>query len=73
MNFVAEEDSLFLRIGARELLAVIENDAKVATLLLRTVAGHLNSAANRVRAVRNYAEERGVDFSDLEVYQQRSS
>ena len=70
MDLIAKEDSKFLRIGAAELLSVIENDPMVATSLLRTVAGHLMSAGNRVRMVRDYAEARGVDFSELEVYQQ---
>ncbi len=46
----ALEDSVFLRIGARELLAVIESDVAVATSLLQTVSGHL------VGAVTNFQE-----------------
>lgn len=65
LDLIAIEDSVFLRIGATELLAVIENDAMVATNLLRSVAGHLTSAASSVREMRAFATERGVDFSEM--------
>jgi len=71
MDLVAIEDTVFLRIGATELLAVIENDPMVATSLLRTVAGYLTNTANRARSLRDYATERGVDFSDLDAFEQR--
>lgn len=70
MDLVATEESKFLRIGASELLSVIENDPMVALSLLRTVASHLTGAANRARDLRDYAEARGVDFSDLEGFLQ---
>ncbi len=72
MDLVAKEDSQFLRIGATELLSVIENDPMVATSLLRTVASHLTGAANRARELRDFAEAQGVDFSDLEGFLQRT-
>jgi len=65
-DLTATEDSVFLRIGSTELLAIIENDAKVAASLLRSVAGHLNSAATSLRAMQTHAAERGVDLSDVE-------
>ena len=55
-----------MRIGATELLSVIENDPKVAASLLRSVAGHLNSAATSLRAMQTHAAEQGVDLSDFE-------
>ena len=67
LDLIAIEDSKFLRIGATELLAVIENDAMVATSLMRSVAGHLTDTAEKVRSMRTYAAERGVDFSDFDV------
>lgn len=67
LDLTAIEDSVFLRIGAPELLAVIENDAMVATSLLRSVAGHLTSAASGLRRMRAYASERGVDFSEFDA------
>jgi putative ABC transport system ATP-binding protein len=70
MDLVAKEDSTFLRIGATELLSVIENDPMVATSLLRTVASHLTGAANRARELRDFAEAKGVDFSELEGFLQ---
>ena len=70
MTLVAEEDTVFLRIGAEELLAVIESDAQVATSLLRTVANHLTAAGNRARELRDFAEGKGVDFSELGNYAQ---
>ena len=66
LDLIAIEDSLFLRIGATELLAVIENDAMVATSLMRSVAQHLTNTAARVREMRTYAIERGVDFSEFD-------
>ena len=65
-DLIATQDSLFLRIGATELLSIIENDARVATSLLRSVAGHLNSAAGSLRAMHTHAAEQGVDFSNVE-------
>ncbi len=66
LDLICIEDSVFLRIGATELLAVIENDAMVATSLLRSVGGHLTNTASRLSAMRAYAVERGVDFADLD-------
>jgi len=63
LDLVAVEDSVFLRIGAQELLAVIENDAAVATNLLRTVAGHLNATAEALRETHQIAALQGVDLS----------
>ncbi|NKB62600.1 MAG: cyclic nucleotide-binding domain-containing protein [Gammaproteobacteria bacterium] len=67
LDLIAIEDSVFLRIGASELLAVIENDPMVAASLLRSVSGHLTNAAENIRAIRAFAAERGVDFSEFEV------
>ena len=67
LDLIAIEDSVFLRIGASELLAVIENDAAVATSLLRSVASHLSGAAESLRATRTFAAEQGVDFSELDA------
>ncbi|MGB5708142.1 MAG: ABC transporter transmembrane domain-containing protein [Arenicellales bacterium] len=66
LDLIAIEDSVFLRIGASELLAVIENDAMVATSLLRSVSGHLTNVAESLRAIRTFATERGVDFSEFD-------
>ncbi len=66
LDLIAIEDSQFLRIGIEELLAVVENDAKVASSLLRSVSVHLNNVSNNLRATRTYAADRGVDFSDFE-------
>ena len=65
----AVEDSVFLRLGREELLAVVESDAGVATSLLRSVSSHLMSAAESLRAVRGYAAEQGVDFTALDAEQ----
>ncbi|MDU8944705.1 ABC transporter transmembrane domain-containing protein [Ovoidimarina sediminis] len=70
MNFFAEEDSTFLRIGASELLAVVEHDPQIAMSLLRTVASHLSGAANRARELRQYAISQGIDFSGFDDYRQ---
>ncbi len=71
MDLNAIEDCLFLRIGAEELMAVIENDAMVATDLLRTVAGHLVGAADSLRSIREHAAEKGLDLT--EYYESRLS
>jgi ABC-type multidrug transport system fused ATPase/permease subunit len=49
LDLRALEESLFLRIGAAEFRAIVENDAAVATSLLKTVAGHLNNSADALR------------------------
>ena len=67
LDLVAIEDSVFLRIGATELLAVIENDTMVASSLLRSVSGHLTNAAKNIGAIRTFAAERGVDFTEFET------
>ncbi|MFT7681627.1 MAG: ABC-type multidrug transport system fused ATPase/permease subunit [Moritella dasanensis] len=66
LDLIAIEDSVFLRIGATELLAVIEHDVVVATSLLRAVTGHLSETATILRAMRAFAAERGVDFSEFD-------
>ncbi len=66
LDLIAIEDSTFLRIGVSELLAVIENDAMIATSLLRSVSGHLTNAAESLRAVRTFATEQGVDFTEFD-------
>lgn len=46
VNLIADSDVTFLRIGAEEFRAVIENDKTALLILLHTVAGHLHSVAN---------------------------
>jgi putative ABC transport system ATP-binding protein len=67
LDLIASEDSLFLRIGASELMAVIENDAMVACNIMRTVAGHLSGTVGTLRDMRIYSMKRGVDFSEFDV------
>ncbi|MGJ5617984.1 ABC transporter transmembrane domain-containing protein [Sulfitobacter sp. MF3-043] len=50
LNLTATEPTKFLRIGAEEFLAVVENDKTVLLRLLQTVAGHLTGAAELLRA-----------------------
>ena len=52
MDFVALEDSRFLRIGADQFRSVVENDRFILLSLLRTVSGHLTNAADLLRAAR---------------------
>ncbi|MFK7997388.1 MAG: ABC transporter transmembrane domain-containing protein [Granulosicoccus sp.] len=66
LELIAIEDCKFLRIGASELMAVIENDALVASNLLRSVAGHLTMTVDRLIEVRTYSANRGVDFSEFD-------
>ena len=66
LNLVTTEDCLFLRIGATELMEVIENDALAASSLMRSVADNLSGAVDSLRTMRMYATERGVDFSEFD-------
>lgn len=66
LDLVSIEDSKFLRIGASELMAIIENDAMVASSLMRTVAGNMMGTVGTLRAMRTYSTERGVDFSEFD-------
>lgn len=49
LNLIAIEETVFLRIGAKEFLAVVESDAAVAKSLLEAVARHLTKAADFIR------------------------
>ena len=52
LNLTATSDVTFLRIGADEFRAVIENDPTVLMSLLQTVAGHLAGAAELLMQAR---------------------
>lgn len=66
LDLVAIDDCQFLRIGATELMAVVENDVVVASSLLRSVAGNLSGTVETIRSMRMYSAERGVDFSQFD-------
>lgn len=66
LHLIAIEDCVFLRIGANDLMAVIENDAMAASSLMRSVADNLSGAVDTLRTMRTYATERGIDFSDFD-------
>ncbi|MEO1775193.1 MAG: ABC transporter transmembrane domain-containing protein [Pseudomonadota bacterium] len=59
LNMVTTSPVKGLRIGAVELRAVIESDAAVATSLLRTVSGYLNSIGDRLQAERAARGQQG--------------
>ena len=63
LDLEALEDSVFLRISADELMDVIENDAMVAFSLLQTVSENMVGIAEKMRAMRNYSIDSGVDFT----------
>ncbi len=48
-DMLATQDCVFLRIGAREFLSVVQNDAEVSYELLQTVAGYLTHLAESMR------------------------
>jgi putative ABC transport system ATP-binding protein len=48
LDLTAITETKFLRIGAEQFLSVIENDKDVLRSLLRTVSGHLSSAADQL-------------------------
>jgi ABC-type multidrug transport system fused ATPase/permease subunit len=50
LDFIALEDSKFLRIGGDQFRSVIENDKVILLSLLRTVSSHLSNAADLLRA-----------------------
>lgn len=62
MDLVAISPCRFLRIGAEELRAVVENDARVSMMMLRTVSSHLIEAAEYQRSQRKI--EMSVDDSN---------
>ena len=66
LDLVTVEDCIFLRIGAGELMAVIENDAMAASSLMRSVADNLSGAVDSLRTMRMYSAERGVDFTEFD-------
>ena len=45
VDLIADEETTFLRIGAEEFKAVIENDTSALLTLLQAVGGHLQGAA----------------------------
>jgi len=59
LDLVAVEPTRFLRIGAEEFRAVIENDATVALALLEAVAAHLSGATELLQAAQ-------IDLSQFE-------
>ncbi|MDX2483227.1 MAG: ABC transporter transmembrane domain-containing protein [Pseudodonghicola sp.] len=67
LDLVAVEPTRFLRIGAEEFRAVIENDASVALALLEAVAAHLSGATEMLQAAQinlaDYAGTRDVPIS----------
>ena len=71
LDLIAEEDSKFLRIGAEQFNAVIENDPQVLMILLRTVGSHLSGAAGLLREaridVRRAAEEHEAEVARLQA------
>ena len=70
LDLIAEEDSLFLRIGAEQFRSVISNDTRVLMILLKTVASHLSGAAGLLRearvTIRRAAEEHEKETPQLE-------
>ena len=50
LDLTTREHTTFLRIGADQFRSVVENDKAVVMSLLRTVAGHLTTAADFIRS-----------------------
>ncbi|TDK46842.1 ABC transporter transmembrane domain-containing protein [Antarcticimicrobium luteum] len=68
LNLVAVEPTRFLRIGAEEFRAVIENDASVALALLEAVAAHLTGATELLQAAQiNLADYAGTKNVPIEL------
>jgi ABC-type multidrug transport system fused ATPase/permease subunit/CRP-like cAMP-binding protein len=73
LDLIAREHVRFLRIGAEQFRAVVESDRTVLLSLLRTVAGHLNSTADLLRAARiDLPREYGPPRPSLLEAEQRS-
>ncbi len=49
-DFIALEDSKFMRIGGEQFRSVVENDKVILLSLLRTVSSHLSGSADLLRA-----------------------
>ena len=47
-DMIADEDTMFLRLGAREYLSVLRNDAEVSFTLLRQIGSYFSVMANRL-------------------------
>lgn len=67
LDLIAVTDAKFLRIGAEEYRAVVENDAAVAMSVLQTVAGHLVGAADIIRQSGYSPEQREAAEPDTEL------
>ena len=61
LDLVAVEQTRFLRIGKKQFSAVVENDKGVLLSLLKTVSGHLNTAADRLIEARVDMKRPGDD------------
>jgi len=66
LDLITSEESVFLRIGASDLMDVIENDAILASSLVRSVSRNLMGAVDTITKIRASSIERGVDFSELD-------
>jgi len=66
LDLITSEQSVFLRIDASDLMDVIENDAILASSLMRSVSRNLMGAVDTITNIRAYSIERGVDFSEFD-------
>jgi putative ABC transport system ATP-binding protein len=62
LGLTAVTEAVFLRIGAREFRAVMENDVGVLLSLLQTVSSHLTGAAEMLRQANVRVSDTGVTF-----------
>ncbi len=66
LNLITTTECLFLRVGATELMAVLENDGMAASTLMLSVANNLAGAVDTLRTMRTFAVEHGVDFTEYD-------
>lgn len=65
LDLVAVEDTRFLRIGAEEFVAVIENDAKVAVRLMKDMARHMTDVTDMLQTAQLNLADYADPMSDL--------
>ena len=73
LNLTATSEVIFLRLGAKEFRAVLENDASVLMNMLQTVAGHLTGVVNFVRHSNMPVSQDGIPMDEARLTSESES
>ena len=73
LNLTATSEVIFLRLGAKEFCAVLENDASVLMNMLQTVAGHLTGVVNFVRHSNMPVSQDGIPMDEARLTSESES